>query len=208
MHTIDDAAAAARAGSDRLELCVDLESGGITPPESLIAAVRERVAIPVFVMVRPRAGDFVYDDDEFTTALRQAAAARTRGAHGIVTGVLRRDGFIDVERTRLLVQAAGDLPVTFHRAFDAVPHQPATALEDIITAGIQRVLTSGAAATALEGAGRLASLVRQAGDRITVLAGGGVRADNVRQVIARSGVTEIHARFENEAATRALADLL
>lgn len=208
MHTLDDAAAAARAGSHRLELCVDLESGGITPPESLIVAVRERVSIPVFVMVRPRAGDFVYDDDEFATALRQTATARTRGAHGIVTGVLRRDGFIDVERTRLLVQAAGDLPVTFHRAFDAVPHQPATALEDIITAGIQRVLTSGAAATALEGAGRLASLVRQAGDRITVLAGGGVRADNVRQVIARSGVTEIHARFENEAATRALADLL
>ena len=207
VQSVDDAAAAARAGSDRLELCVGLAAGGLTPPEALIAAVIERVSIPVFVMVRPRAGDFVYTDEEFATALRQVQAVRARGAHGIVTGVLRHGGRVDVERTRMLVDAAGELPVTFHRAFDEVPAQ-AAALDAIIAAGIRRVLTSGAAATALAGADRLAALVRQAGERLTILAGGGVRAHNARQLIARSGVVEVHARFEHEAATRALADLL
>src|SRR5688500_6596319 len=158
-------------------------------------------------MVRPRAGDFVYSDGEFAQALREAASARRRGAHGIVFGTLQPDDRVDIDRTRRLVEHAGDLPVTFHRAFDAVPDQTA-ALEDLVTAGVRRVLTSGAAPTALEGADRLAALVEQGAGRLTVLAGGGVRAHNVRALLVRTGVTEVHARFEGEAGTRALAVLL
>jgi copper homeostasis protein len=207
VENMEAAAAAERAGANRLELCVRLDAGGVTPPDALIAAVRDRVSIPVFVMIRPRAGDFVYTDDEFSDAMRQAREARERGAHGLVTGILHQNGQVDVERTRIIVEAAGDLPVTFHRAFDEVPDQ-SEGLEAIIAAGARRVLTSGGAATAHDGADRIAALVRQGGERITVLAGGGVRAHNVDALIARTGVTEVHARFENAAATRALAALL
>jgi copper homeostasis protein len=130
-----------------------------------------------------------------------------RGARGIVVGVLRRDRRIDVERTRALVDRAQGLPVTFHRAFDEAP-DPNAALEDAIEAGASRVLTSGGAATALDGADRLAALVQQARGRAIVLAAGRVRAHNVHAILARSGVREVHARFEDEASTRALADLL
>jgi len=207
VETVDAAVAAERAGANRLELCVRLEAGGVTPPDALIAAVLDRVSIPVFAMIRPRAGNFLFTAPEFSEAERQAKEARARGAHGIVTGMLHQDGRVDVERTRIIVEAAGDLPVTFHRAFDEVPDQ-SEALETIIAAGARRVLTSGGAATALDGVDRIAALVRQGGGRMTVLAGGGVRADNVRALIARSGVTEVHARFEDAAATRALAGLL
>ena len=207
VETADAAAAAQRAGADRLELCVRLDLGGVTPPGDLIDAVLARVSIPVFVMVRPRGGDFVYTDSEFAAALHHAIDARQRGAHGLVTGILHDNGRVDVARTRRLMECAGGLPVTFHRAFDAVPDQSA-ALEDIAAAGARRILTSGGAPTALDGAERLAALVRQAGERLMVLAGGGVRAHNVRALLERTGVSEVHARFESEAGTRALAGLL
>lgn len=207
VETVGAARAAEHAGARRLELCVRLEDGGVTPPAGLVTAVLERVSIPVFVMIRPRAGDFVYSEAEMSEAVQQAIAARQRGAHGLVLGVLHADGRIDVDRTRRLVERAEGLPVTFHRAFDAVPDQHA-ALEDAIAAGAARVLTSGAAPTAFDGADRLAALVQQGGARITVLAGGGIRAHNAQAIVARSGVREVHARFEDEAATRALADLL
>jgi len=207
VETVDAAAGAERAGAQRLELCVRLETGGVTPPSPLIESVLAAVTIPVFVMIRPRAGDFVYSDDEIGQALGAIDEARSRGAHGFVLGALRKDGGVDIDRTSRLVARAAGLPVTFHRAFDDVADQQA-ALEEVIAAGARRVLTSGAAATALEGADRLAALVRQAGARITILAGGGVRAHNVRALLVRSGVSEVHARHEGEAATRALAGLL
>ena len=207
VETVAAARAAERAGARRLELCVQLADGGVTPPPGLITAVLERVSIPVFVMIRPRAGNFVYSDEEMAHALHDAGAARQRGAHGLVLGVLRPDEQIDVDRTRRLVERADGLPVTFHRAFDVVPDQRA-ALEATIAAGASRVLTSGGAPSAEAGMERLAALVQQAGDRLTVLAGGGVRAHNVRAIVTRSGVREVHARFEDEPATRALADLL
>ena len=207
VETAADAVAAERAGAARLELCVRLDLGGITPPEPLIERVIADVRIPVFVMIRPRGGDFVYSDDEFGEALRTIDGARARGARGIGLGALRPDARVDIERTRRLVERAGGLPVTFHRAFDAVPDQ-AAAMEDVIAAGVQRILSSGGPATALGGAERLAQLVRQAAGRLTVVAGGGVRAHNVREIVARSGVHEVHARHEDEAATRALAGLL
>jgi copper homeostasis protein len=207
VETVAAARAAEHAGAGRLELCARLVDGGVTPPAGLVTAVLERVSIPVFVMVRPRAGDFVYSDTEMAEAQHDVAAMRMRGAHGIVLGVLLRDGCFDVDRTRSLIACAGGLPVTFHRAFDAAPDLEA-ALDAAIAAGASRVLTSGGAATALEGADRLAALVRRAQARITVLAAGGVRTHNVAALLARTGVREVHARFEDDASTRSLADLL
>jgi copper homeostasis protein len=207
VETVSAARAAERAGAGRLELCVRLVDGGVTPPAGLVTAVLERVSIPVFVMVRPRAGDFVYSEAEMSEAQHDVAAMRMRGAHGIVLGVLHRDGRVDTDRTRRLIDGAAGLPVTFHRAFDVTPDLEA-ALEAVIAAGATRVLTSGGAGTALEGADRLAALVRRAASRIDVLPGGGVRAHNVEAILARTGVREVHARFEDEAGTRALADLL
>jgi copper homeostasis protein len=207
VETADAAVAAERAGANRLELCVRLESGGVTPPPQLIADVVAAVSIPVFVMARPRAGDFVYTDQELASILRDIDVARAHGAQGIVTGMLRSDHRVDVARMRRVVEAANELPVTFHRAFDEAPDR-AAALEAVISARVRRVLTSGGAATAAEGADRLAALVEQAGTRMTILAGGGVRAHNVRALLARSRVGEVHARFEHEAATRELAGLL
>ncbi|HET7696925.1 MAG TPA: copper homeostasis protein CutC [Vicinamibacterales bacterium] len=207
VETTEAAVAAERSGANRLELCVDLGAGGVTPPLDLVAAVAARVSIPVFVMIRPRAGDFVYSDREVAGMLRDAASAGARGAQGIVTGLLHADHRVDVARTRRVVEAAAGLPVTFHRAFDEVRDQRA-AVEDLVSSGVRRVLTSGGAQTALEGMERLAVLVRLSADRVTVLAGGGVRAHNVRAIVAGTGVKEVHARFEDEAAARALARLL
>ena len=207
VETVDQARRAEAAGAARLELCVGLVSGGLTPPSALIAAVVEAVSVPVFTMIRPPPGDFVYSDAELAYAARDADAARAAGASGVVLGVLQPGGRVDVTRTRHLIERAGGLPVTFHRAFDEVADHDA-ALEDVIATGAARVLTSGGAASAVEGADRLRALVEAAGDRIVVMAGGGVRAANVRAVIGRSGVREVHARFESDAATRALVDLL
>jgi len=207
VQSVEAACAAERAGADRLELCVNLDAGGVTPAVALLEAVVDRVAIPVFAMVRPRAGDFVYSDDEMNAARRDVDAAITSGAAGLVLGVLRSDGTMDVERTRDLVQRARGVAVTFHRAFDETPDLHAS-LKDALDAGVTRVLTSGGADSALEGAGPLAALVRASAGRIAIVAGGGVRAENVVELLARTGVKEVHARFEDEIRTRRLVDLL
>src|SRR4051812_20067260 len=207
VQSVDDALAAERAGAARLELCVQLEVGGTTPPGHLVGAVVAAVRIPVFVLVRPRSGNFVHTDAEQTTMRRDIELAGRAGASGIVIGVLTREARVDVEATRSLVQAANGLPVTFHRAFDETPDLQ-DALEAVVATGASRVLTSGGARTAWEGAAALAGLVARAGERIVILAGGGVRANNVSALVARTGVREIHARFDSEAATRQMIDLL
>src|SRR3954464_11213213 len=181
----DDAVAAQRAGASRLELCVRLDIGGLTPPDTLLREVVAAVSIPVFVLVRPRGGDFVYSQDERAEMARQIDAAAHAGAHGIVTGGLDGDRRIDISATRHLVERADGLPVTFHRAFDETP-DVAQALEDVIGCGISRVLTAGGAATGSEGMDMLAQLVAQGGNRIAILAGGGIGPDNVRASIART----------------------
>ena len=205
VETLDSALAAERAGADRIELCDNLDEGGTTPGPALIASVAERTTLRVFVMIRPREGDFVYTDDEFEQMIRDIEFVGGMGIAGIVTGALTSDGRVDVERTRVMVQAAGDLPVTFHRAIDSAVNLPA-ALEDVSEAGASRVLTSGGAATALEGADVIRALVDQARERISVVAGGGIREHNARDVIARTGAREIHARFVDEAQMRRLVD--
>jgi len=204
VETVDAAVAAERSGAGRLELCARLEVGGTTPDAATIARVVKAVAVPVFVMIRPRGGTFVYSGEEIDAMNRGIAAAAATGAAGIVLGVLRPDDHVDVERTRALVQNAGGLPVTFHRAIDDTPDL-LESLDGLIDAGISRVLTSGGSATAVEGVELLARLVERASSRLIVMPGGGIRAHNVREVIVRTRAREIHTRFVDEAGMRALS---
>jgi copper homeostasis protein len=196
VDTLQSALIAERAGARRIELCASLSDGGTTPSAGLISAVVERVSIPVFVLIRPRGGGFAYSKDDITVMRRDVEVARRGGAHGVVIGALDPDGRVDVPNMRELVRAANGLPAAFHRAFDLTPDL-SDALERLIEAGVSRVLTSGAAATALEGADAIARLVDQARGRITVMAGGGVRESNVREIIGRTGVSEVHARISS-----------
>ena len=203
VETIEEALAAKRAGADRIELCANLGVGGTTPSAGLIASVVQQANHPVFVMIRPRGGDFVYAADEIDAMIEDIDRARPLGIAGIVTGALRSDGSVDVESMRRLMSPAAGLPVTFHRAFDVVANRT-EALEQVIDLGASRVLTSGGAATALDGAVAIAMLVDQAGERLSIVAGGKIREQNARDVIARTGVREVHARLENEASIRGL----
>jgi copper homeostasis protein len=153
--------------------------------------------------VRPRAGDFVYSRSEIETIRRDIEAARDLGADGIVVGALTTDGTVAVPQTRAFVQAASGLPITFHRALDAV-RDTSRAIEELMELGVSRILTSGGASTALEGVDVIARLVDQADERITIVAGGGIRENNVREVIAATRVTEVHSRFVDEPSMRRL----
>lgn len=205
VETLESSLAAERAGADRIELCDNLSEGGTTPDGGLVAAIVERIRLPVFVLIRPRAGDFVYSAREFDAMIRDIELTRTMGIAGIVTGVLDANGRVDVKRTRSLVKAAGGLPVTFHRAIDSSANLGA-ALDDAIEAGVSRVLTSGGARTAQEGVDVIAALVSQARERLSIIAGGGIREHNVREVIARTGAHEVHGRLVDEAQMRGLVD--
>lgn len=198
VESLDDALAAVEGGAARLELCANLAVGGLTPSSSLVVEVLERVAVPVYVMIRPRGGSFTYSRTELELMRRDTDAMRELDVDGIVVGVLDERGVIDTRRMEDLVAAADGLPVTFHRAFDRV-RDSRDALETLIDLGVGRVLTSGGAPTALAGADVLADLVQQAGDALSVIAGGGVREHNVREIVEQSGVREVHARCESDA---------
>ncbi len=191
VDSVAGATTAAAAGADRLELCSSLVLGGLTPSVGLFAAVRAAVMLPVFAMVRPRAGDFAYDATEFDVLLRDLRHLRAAGADGIVVGALRPDGAVDRERLGALVAAAAPLPLTFHRAFDLVA-DPAAALATLAAAGVARVLTAGQAATAVAGAAAIARHVAAAAGRPAIVAGAGIRPDNVLDVVRRTGVREVH----------------
>jgi copper homeostasis protein len=193
VESVETAVAAEGEGAGRIELCANLGVGGTTPTADLIAAVLEKTQLPVFVMIRPRGGSFVYSTAEIAEMTRDIERARTMGIGGLVTGVLEPDGGVDVDRTRSLVESAAGLPVTFHRAFDRVRNLP-DALEQLVEIGVTRVLTSGGAPTAVDGASAIAALVAQARGRIVILAGGGVREHNVRDIVAQTGVGEVHSR--------------
>jgi copper homeostasis protein len=194
VDSVASSVAAERGGARRLELCDALFDGGTTPSAGMIAACKEAVSIPIFVMIRPRGGGFVYSDAERDVMRRDVAAARELGADGMVIGGLRPDGTVDLALVRSLVRAAHGLPVTFHRAFDLTPDLE-TSVESLADAGVQRVLSAGGTSTALDGATTLAELVRRAGSRLTVMAGGGVREENVRNLVSVSGVREVHVRL-------------
>jgi copper homeostasis protein len=192
VETLEGAMAAERGGADRIELCGDLSLGGVTPGADLVRTVHEQVRIPIFVMIRPRAGGFVYSTAEFAEMKRSIVGAKESGMDGVVLGVLTKDHRVDVERTRELAELANLLPVTYHRAFDESvdSHQ---ALEDVIQSGAKRVLTSGGAKSALEGAVVLADLIEAAGERIVILPGAGISAPNIEQVARLTRAREFHS---------------
>jgi copper homeostasis protein len=185
--------ASALGGAGRVELCARLDVGGTTPDAALIERCVASVAIPVFVMIRPRGGDFVYDRDEVAAMEADIATARAAGARGVVFGATRPDATIDVDVMRRLIDGARPLPVTCHKAIDATC-DPLEALDALLALGVDRVLTSGGADTAAAGAATIARMVARAGDALVVLAGGGVRAHNVAALVRATGVREVHAR--------------
>jgi copper homeostasis protein len=192
VESLDAAVAAELGGADRIELCSSLIEGGITPSLGLIRAVRSRVKFGVYVLIRPRAGDFFYSADEFAVMQEDITLARESGADGVVLGVLTCDGLVDIERTKELVRIARPMEVTFHRAID-ITRDIRAAVEDIVLTGADRILSSGGHASAMEGRFCLGDLVKISARRIGVMAGGGVREDNVREIAEASGVSDFHA---------------
>lgn len=189
--TIQSAINAETAGAHRIELCSELAVGGITPSFGMIQEVLKQVSIPVFVLIRPRSGNFTYSEDEFEIIKADILQCKKMGSAGIVSGVLNKDQTIDLVRTKELVELSKPLPFTFHRAFDWVPN-PTEALENLIEIGVQRVLTSGQSATAEEGFEILTQLHQQANKRIVILPGGGINEANA-SLFKNAGFTEIHA---------------
>jgi copper homeostasis protein len=188
---VDGAVAGERGGGGRIELCASLVEGGITPSPGTVRATVGAVRVPVMVMVRPRGGDFLYSALEFASMRDDVVALRSSGAAGVVFGCLTSDGRIDEARTRELVAAARPLSVTVHRAFD-MTDDPASALEALIRCGVNRVLTSGQAADAIEGVPVLKQLVAQAAGRIVILGCGALRPDTIGTVVRETGLSELH----------------
>ena len=177
-------------GVDRVELCASPAEGGVTPSLATIERVAEIKGLDVSVMIRPRGGDFLYSDDEFQTMLRDIDYARKAGATGVVFGILTADGKVDVERTRALVEAAGDMETTFHRAVDMTEDYIA-AVEAVIESGCKRILTSGGYDKAIEGKANIARAVEISRGRIEIMAGSGVVAANAKELIDL-GVDALH----------------
>ena len=183
IDSVAGARAASEAGADRVELCAALIEGGITPSRGLIRRARAIPKIKLQVMIRPRGGDFLFNDDEFAEMEFDIDTAKSEGADGVVIGLLKPDGRIDIERSRALIERARPMSVTFHRAFDMTP-DPFEALETLIGLGIDRVLTSGQEPSVLEGLPLITELVKRAGSKIIVMPGGGITARNIERIIA------------------------
>jgi copper homeostasis protein len=191
VETLAAGHAAKAGGANRIELCSGLDCGGITPAPELLNSSLKSLNLLVYVLIRPRGGDFCFSVEEFNLMSRQIEQARQAEANGIAVGVLLADARVDVERTRALVELARPLAVTFHRAFDETPDL-FEALEDVIRTGADSLLTSGGAADVLSGAGRIAALRQRAADRIHVIAGGGLRLESLVEVVRRSGIYSLH----------------
>ncbi|NHQ83774.1 copper homeostasis protein CutC [Chromobacterium vaccinii] len=184
--------AAQAGGADRVELCDNLGEGGTTPSYGALAMARGKLGIKLHAIIRPRGGDFLYSTLEFDAMAHDVEVCRSLGLDGVVLGLLTADGDVDAARTRELAALAGPMAVTFHRAFD-LARDPRRALEDVIAAGCTRLLSSGQAPSAPQGAALLSSLREQAGARLTVMPGAGVRAGNIAELAAASGCVEFHA---------------
>lgn len=190
--SVESAIAARNGGAKRIELCAALEIGGITPSEGLIAEARKVEGLALNVIIRPRGGDFLYDEHEISCMEHDIHTCKRLGVDGVVIGALTAEGNIDTATCKRLIDAADGMSVTFHRAFDMC-RDPQKSLEEIIALGCHRVLTSGQAATAEAGATQLKELIQQADGRIIIMPGCGVGSNNAARIIEATGATEIHA---------------
>lgn len=197
VESVESARAAEQGGAARVELCSALSEGGLTPSAGLIAMVRRSIKIPLHVLIRPRAGDFCYSEDELEVMQRDILLTRQLGANGVALGVLDPKKNIDVARTRTLVAAAAPMQTTFHRAFDFA-NDLHKALQAVIETGSSRILTSGGAATAAQGKAVLQDLVQQAGSAIGIMAAGKIRPDNIADLIRATGIREVHANLATQ----------
>lgn len=188
----ESALAAQKGGAKRVELCDNLAEGGTTPSYAQIALSKKNLSIEVWPIIRPRGGDFLYSELEFDLIKEDIKICKSLNCDGIVIGILKADGNIDKERCAELIALAKPLPISFHRAFD-MSNNLEKSLEDLIELGIVRVLSSGGSSSAIRGADTLAKLILQAEGRITVMPGAGVNENNLRDLIDKTGATEIHA---------------
>lgn len=188
--SLESCLTAQKAGAYRIELCGGMFEGGTSPSAGLIKLARQNLSIKLYVMIRPRGGDFCYSDTEFDVMKADIQTAKELGADGVVFGILNPDGSVDVNRTKELVELAKPMKVTFHRAFD-VAAEPLEAMEAIIETGCERILTSGQKNTAIEGIDLLKTLAEKAGNLIEIMAGAGVSAANAAQLL-EAGVHALH----------------
>ncbi len=191
IDSVDSAIAAQCEGADRVELCANLSAGGTTPSYGMIKSVRESIDIVLFVMIRPREGNFIYSDFEFDCMKSDIEAAKELGADGVVFGLLQKDNSVNIERTLKLLQLARPMEVTFHRAFDHCV-DPKLAFHRLKEIGVDRILTSGQKATAIDGCELIKELLLHNENKIKILAGSGINSSNVKQLINKTGVSEVH----------------
>lgn len=189
--TVSSCVIAEELGADRIELCDDYASGGITPSVETIRLAVEKTTIPIYPIIRPRGGDFFYTKEEYAQMKESIAVCKQLGCAGIATGISLQNRAIDIPKLTELVALAYPMKVTCHRVFDRTP-DPFKALEDIINTGCERVLTSGQKNTAIEATGLLADLVKAAGNKIIIMPGSGVRASNIEELMQKTGAKEFH----------------
>ncbi len=190
-NSLQSAINAQLGGASRIELCADLELGGVTPSAGLIRTVRSALHIPIFVLIRPRAGDFIYSDYEFETMLSDIQFCKSENIEGIAVGILNNNAQIDKERLLLIKEVAGDLPITFNRAFD-VTASAVDALDILIECGIERVLTSGQKSSAIDGRFLIKQLIETANHKIIVMPGSGINENNIMPISEFTGANEFH----------------
>ena len=191
---------AVEGGADRIEVCSNLAEGGVTPSYGHIKKCRDSFSLPLYPIIRPRGGDFLYTAAEFEIMKHDARLCRQLGCDGVVIGLLNKDGSIDISRTSRLVEAVYPLGVTFHRAFDRCA-DPLAALEQLIEIGCERILTSGQKQNAIDGVELIAELHRVAGERIIIMPGSGVRKENVKWLAEQTGCIEFHSSLRSTIAS-------
>ncbi|QEN09566.1 copper homeostasis protein CutC [Oceanispirochaeta crateris] len=197
LDSAESAIIADKAGADRVELCENLFGGGTTPSAGTIKIARESVSLGLHVIIRPRPGDFCYSETEFKVMLEDIKYCRNMGVDGIVIGVLKEDGTVDMERNAALIREAGTMSITFHRAFD-VTADPYKALEDIIQLGCHRILTSGQEASVLEGADLIRDIIKKADGRIIIMPGGDITERKLQKIVNETGASEYHIYLDQE----------
>jgi copper homeostasis protein len=189
---IESCLAAQEAGADRIELCGSPGEGGTTPSYGLVQSAREKLEIDLYVMIRPRGGDFLYTDNEFEMMMKEVEFCTRSGCDGIVTGALTQDGHVDKEKCKILIDLAYPMGVTFHRAFDRVA-DPFASLEDLITLGFERILTSGLQPKAEQSTSLLSQLIQKSAGRIIIMPGSGVNSKNIISIAEKTGAKEFHS---------------